>query len=172
MQGVYLCSFYARHENYNMVYNDVEKKTKPDLLCSATRVDLRKFDYIIATPPCNYWSHASSEKQKSEYARKTKHLLPCLISLLSNTGKPFIIENVRNVPKMTKNKVFDLANKKGLYVHFVGRHTYFTNILCNLETEQKKDYKTGGKRLNKRKGAQGGENVHKVIEIWLKQLHI
>lgn len=172
MKGVYLCSYYARHKGYDIVYNDINPKTKPDLLCSATRVDLRPYDYIIATPPCNFWSHAHSEKQAGEYSEKTKHLLPCLLAQLSNTGKPFILENVRNVPRMTKYGVFDVATKKGLFVQFVGRHTYFTNVLCNLEKEQKPDFRKRGIRLNGLKNRQGGENVHEIIEIWLKTVTV
>ena len=167
MKGLYLCAFYARHNDYDIVYNDVDEKTKPDLLCDALEVDLKPYDFIIATPPCNFWSHAHSEKQCGEYALKTKHLLPDLLIKLAETGKPFIVENVRNVPRMKKYGIFDIASKYGLYIQFVGRHTYFTNIFCCLDEHQKKDFRTHGIHLNTTKNAQGGENVHKVIENWL-----
>lgn len=170
-KGVYLGSAKARHPKYNIAYNDISKRSKPDLLCSMETVDLSKYDYFIASPPCNFWSHANPDSRKSEYALKTKHLLLWCLENIPKQGKPFIIENVRNAVKYEKYGVFDLVRKQGLYLSFVGRHTYITNILVNLECYQTKDFKKGGICLVGKTAKQGGANVHRVIEIWLKHIH-
>lgn len=58
-----------------------------------------------------------------------------------------------------------------IYIYIVGRHTYFTNIMCNLTCKQQQDFKYGGVRVNNDGYNQGGKNVHDVIEIWLEYIH-
>ena len=73
-----------------------------------------------------------------------------------------------------KNNIIDLP----VFVYFVGRHTYWTNILFNpSEIKQHDDLKKvqtkSGRRPGhwtisaQRKDRQGSRNVHDVIEYWL-----
>lgn len=54
MKGIYLCAFYANHPQADLDYQDrfIERDIGGDCL----DVKLDRYDYIIATPPCNYWS--------------------------------------------------------------------------------------------------------------------
>lgn len=171
MQGIYLAACKARHPNYNIIYQDIDKKYNCDLSGDMLEIDLTPYDYIIATPPCNYWSKANPYYKTSEYALKTKDLLPAIIEKLALLNKPFIIENVKNFKRMSENGIFNLCNKYGIYIYIVGRHTYFTNIMCNLTCKQQQDFKYGGVRVNNDGYNQGGTNVHNVIEIWLEYIH-
>lgn len=65
-------------------------------------VNLSPYDYIIATPPCNWWSKANPYYKKSTYSLSTKHLLPDTIIKLGSQNKPFIIENVINKKGLQK----------------------------------------------------------------------
>lgn len=56
MKGIYLFTNRARHPNHDIVYNDVEEKYKCDITANAFDVQLDEYDFIIATPPCNWWS--------------------------------------------------------------------------------------------------------------------
>jgi hypothetical protein len=185
VKGIYLASYKALHANYNIVYQDINGKR--DIDGDMLNTNLDQYDYIIATPPCNYYSRANYRRETSEYAQKTKHLLPNILDKLIELDKPFIVENVRN-PNLF-NKV-NLFNKK-CFVYIHGRHTYWTNIAFNpsnikqeneykLAVCKKKDdgtwFKTGqiyiGNMNNiNSKDRQGGENVHNVIEYWLEVLH-
>lgn len=171
MKGIYLASCKARHEKYDLIYNDIDPKYKPDIVGDMLQVDLTPYDFIIASPPCNWWSKANPYYKTSKYALETKHLLPDTIIKLSESGKPFIIENVKNIKRMAENGIFDLINKYGLFYQFVGRYIYIYNgLLIDLNCEQIQDFVYGGKRVNKDGYNQGGTNVYNVIEIWLKQI--
>ena len=171
MKGVYLASCKARHKNYQIDYNDVDNRYNPDILGDMLQVDLRPYDFIIASPPCNWWSKANPYYKTSKYALATKHLLPETIKKLAESGKPFIIENVKNIKRMSENGIFNLINKYGLFYQFVGRHIYIYNdILIDLNCEQIQDFKYGGRRVNKDGYNQGGTNVHNVIELWLRNI--
>ena len=171
MKGIYLASCKARHEKYDLIYNDIDPKYKPDIVGDMLQVDLTPYDFIIASPPCNWWSKANPYYKTSKYALETKHLLPDTIIKLSESGKPFIIENVKNIKRMAENGIFDLINKYGLFYQFVGRHIYIYNgLLIDLNCEQIQDFVYGGKRVNKDGYNQGGTNVYNVIEIWLMQI--
>ena len=74
MKGIYLAAFRARHPNYNIIYQDINPRCKCDLVGDMLDVNLTEYDFIIATPPCNYWSRANYRREVSEYSRKTKHL--------------------------------------------------------------------------------------------------
>ena len=172
MKGIYLASCKARHKKYNLIYNDIDPKYKPDIVGDMLQVDLTPYDYIIASPPCNWWSKANPYYKTSKYALETKHLLPDTIIKLSESGKPFIIENVKNIKRMAENGIFDLINRYGLFYQFVGRHIYIYNgLLIDLNCKQIQDFIYGGKRVNKDGYNQGGTNVYNVIEIWLKQIN-
>jgi len=163
MKIIYLASFKAHHPNYDIVYQDINGKR--DIPGDMMEVDLTIYDIIIATPPCNYYSKCLTpgRREKSIYAKQTKHLLPGIIKKLSNQSKPFIIENVRSseIDKLIQ----DTPGYVFVYQH--GRHTYWTNIPFNPKSiNQVFDFKIHGKRLNK--NTQGGQNVHNVIDYWLK----
>ena len=125
-------------------------------------IDLKPYDFIIATPPCNYYSRANWRRNKSEYSLKTKHLLPKILMKLNKLNKPYLVENVRN--KTLMKDIYNLVP----FVYEYGRHTYFTNILFNPNNIPQKydDIQNGSKALR-----QGGENVHNVIEYWLENVY-
>ena len=100
MRGIYLASFKALHEDYDIVYQDIIGHR--DIGGDMMDVDLTPYDYIIATPPCNWWSRANYRRNSSEYALKTKHLLIDILHKLANQDKPFIVENVRNEVQFKK----------------------------------------------------------------------
>lgn len=106
MKGIYLASFKAIHPDYNIIYQDINGKR--DLAGDMLNIDLKNYDYIIATPPCNYWSKARGSNKPSKYALDTKHLLPGILKKLILLDKPFIVENVRNRPLFMKNGLYSL----------------------------------------------------------------
>jgi len=161
MTGIYLASFRAYHPLHNIVYQDINGKR--DIGGDMMDVDLSNYDYIIATPPCNYYSRANFRRNVSEYALKTRHLLPDILFKLSVLNKPFIVENVRNITIMNQQGIFDIVNKYGLFVYFIGRHTYFSNCMVNLQCKQYFDDIHHVYTANR----QGGLNVHNVIEIFI-----
>lgn len=162
MKVIYLAAYKAEHSKFNVTYQDINGKR--DLPGDMLQIDLAPYDVVIATPPCNYWSKARGNRTKSQYAIDTKHLLPTILLRLSLYDKPFIVENVRSSIKFKENGLFDLP---GVHVYFVGRHTYWTNIMFNPSSvKQKFDFAANGKRLVK--NSQGGQNVHSVIDYWLE----
>lgn len=178
MQGIYLASCKARHPNYNLVYQDIEKDLyNCDLGGDMLEVDLSQYDYIIASPPCNYYSRANYRRYTSEYSQKTKHLLPAILQKCCESGKPFIIENVRSPRLFDEMGVTDIENKYGIFRYVIGRHTYWTNILINMNCPQELDFHNKntrirtGCRFERQDYRQGGDNVHSVIEIWLKYIN-
>ena len=169
MKGIYLAAFKANHSNYNIVYQDINGKR--DIGGDMMEVDLSSYDYIIATPPCNYWSICNYRRETSRYAQLTKHLLPDILRKLCKLNKPFIVENVRNFPLMNKNHLFDFP----VFVYVIGRHTYWTNVfLDTTDIEQRQDFKCGGYVIKyddmNNCEHQGGFNVHNVIEVFLKTI--
>ena len=175
MKGIYLAACLARHPNFDMDYNDIDSTYGCNIICDMMDVDINKYDYIIASPPCNYYSRANTRfRETSKYSLATKHLLPDILTKLGNQDKPFLVENVRNIPIMDRCGIFDICEKLGIFVYFVGRHTYFTNQFVNLTCKQKIDHVREEQRYNSKdptKYRQGGQNVHDVIEIWLKHIH-
>ena len=95
MKGIYLAACKARHPNYDIVYQDIDKKYKCELEGDMLEIDLSPYDFIIATPPCNWWSQANPYYWRSEYALKTRHLLPLILIKLGKQNKPFLVENVK-----------------------------------------------------------------------------
>lgn len=173
MKGIYLAAFRARHPNYDIIYQDINPKCKCDLQGDMLEVDLKDYDFIIATPPCNYWSRANYRRETSEYAQKTKHLLPEILKKLCYQNKPFIVENVMNKKRFTEAGLFNLP----CHVYFVGRHTYWSNIYFETkDIPQEYDFKYGGyirKTIQDygHSNRQGGDNVAKVIERFLEVVH-
>ena len=176
MLGIYLGAYKAYHEYYNIIYQDIDGKR--DIPGDMLKIDLKPYDYIIATPPCNYWSRANYRRETSEYAQKTKHLLPNIIDILLKINKPFIVENVRNTSLMKKHGLY----RNDLYIYHIGRHTYFSNIYIDTnDIKQINDLNNGPLKNGKRPGhtttwtprskRQGGENVHNVIERFLETIH-
>ena len=165
-KGLYLAAFTALHPDYDITYQDINGKR--DIAGDMLDVDLKDYDFIIATPPCNYWSRANRMRDTSEYALKTKYLLPSILTKLCNQNKPFIVENVRNSRLFKEYHLYDF----NCYIYEFGRHTYWTNIMFNpTGIKQVYDFTLNGKRLHSRSKMQGGDNVHKVIEYWLDLIH-
>lgn len=123
---IYLASGRAILNHKNVIYNDI--KENRDLRCDMLDVDLSDYDILIATPPCNYYSRANSKRETSVYAQSTKHLLPTIIDKFIKTGKPFIVENVRNAPLFKKLGLYD----KSCFIYLHGRHTYWTNVMFDM----------------------------------------
>ncbi len=172
MKGIYLASYKALHPNHDIIYQDINGQR--DIDGDMMDVDLSSYDFIIATPPCNWYSRANYRRNTSEYALKTKHLLPGILKKLCNQSKPFIVENVKNKKLFQQEGLLDV----NCYIHFVGRHTYWTNILMDTSDiiQKPKVEIVNGKRkwlssqnLDKR-DRQGGEEVHEVIERFLQSI--
>lgn len=170
-KGIYLAACKARHPNYNLVYQDIDKRYNCDIGGDMLDVSLDDYDYVIATPPCNWYSIANPYWWHSEYAIRTCILLPLILLKLANCGKPFLVENVRNNIKFQQMGIFRICEKYNIYIQYVGRHTYFTNVFCNLDCIQHQDFNSGGKRINNDGYNQGGSNVHEVVESWLAAIH-
>lgn len=167
---IYLASGRAKLNvpGFSFTYNDLFEPGV-DLQCDMMSVDLSKFDVLLASPPCNYYSRANSYKQKesSVYSQSTKHLLPDILDKFISTGKPFIIENVRSYPLFNKAGLFN----KNCFVYFHGRHTYWSNIPFNPQfIPQTFDFylNKNGFGCRKKSYVQGGKNVNDVFEYWLK----
>lgn len=177
MKVIYLGAYEAYHPNFDVVYQDINGKR--DMGGDMLQVDLKPYDVIIATPPCNYWSIARGNRC-SQYSMDTKHLLPEIIKIVAKQNKPFVVENVINKKRFREEGVFDLVLENGCYIYFIGRHTYFTNIFLAdeeiefLESQNRQDFKYGGKVIKypdmKDKKHQGGYNVHLVIDYFLNKV--
>lgn len=170
MKGIYLAACKARHPGHDITYQDIDKKYGCEIGGDMLDIDLSNYDYIIASPPCNWWSKANPYYWFSEYSLKTRHLLPLMIIKAAKSGKPFIIENVKNIKRMTENHIYKICEKFNVKWCYVGRHIYFTDKVYYLTCPQIQDFKYGGKRVNNDGYNQGGENVHNVIEQWLKTI--
>lgn len=169
MKGIYLGCGKAAHNGYDIVYQDIDGKR--DIGGDMLDIDLSPYDFIIATPPCNYWSRCNYRRDKSSYALQTKHLLIDLLEKLINCGKPFLVENVRNDNLFGQ---YGLLEKNCLTV-VIGRHRYWTNVLFyNRDIEQRQDFKYGGYVIRyddmDNKYHQGGYNVHNVVAAFLECL--
>lgn len=176
MKGIYLGAYLANHPGHDIVYQDIngQRDLPGDMMDIINSEDLGKYDFIICTPPCNWWSRANYRRNKSEYALKTKHLLIDSIRELSTCGIPFIVENVRNDKLFKQYGLFDYP----LYVYKIGRHTYWSNVEFKFDDIiqiPRTDYKNGKKRYLSsqnlpREKRQGTQEVHQVIERWLETI--
>lgn len=171
---IYLAAYEALHKDFDIVYQDINGKR--DMGGDMMDIDLNKFDTVIATPPCNYWSIARGNRC-SQYSLDTKHLLPDVIKKLQDTfnGK-WIVENVINRKRFKENGIYDICKCN---VYEIGRHTYFTNCCFSpeeidfLKSTQRQDFKYHGHVIKyddmQNKKHQGGYNVHQVIDYFLKK---
>lgn len=171
MKGIYLAANRARHLNYNIIYQDIDEKNKCDLKGDMLDIDLTPYDYIIATPPCNWWSKANPYYWRSEYALKTRHLLPLILIKLGKQNKPYIVECVKNLKRYRDNHIFRICEMYNISYQIIGRHIYFSNKTIDLNCPQIQDFKIHGVRVNNDKYNQGGTNVYNVIEKWLKEIN-
>ncbi len=177
MKVIYLGAYEAYHPEFDIVYQDINNKR--DLGGDMLEVDLKPYDMIIATPPCNYWSIARGNRC-SQYSLDTKHLLPEMIKKLVHENKPFVVENVINKKRFREEGIFEIALEKGCFIYYIGRHTYFINIWLSdeeifmLESNNRQDFRYGGKVIMypdmKNKKHQGGYNVHLVIDYFLNKV--
>jgi hypothetical protein len=177
MKGIYLASYEALHPEFDIIYQDINGKR--DLGGDMLDIDLTPYDFIIATPPCNFWSIARGNRC-SQYSLDTKHLLPDIIKKCSKTGKPYIVENVINKKRFAENGIYDVANECNCFVYYIGRHTYFTNIelsneeVDSLHKQNRQDFKYHGNVIKyddmENKKHQGGYNVHLVVDYFLNKI--
>ena len=65
MKGIYLAAFTALHPDYDITYQDINGKR--NIAGDMLDVDLKGYDFIISTPPCNWWSKANWQRDTSEY---------------------------------------------------------------------------------------------------------
>lgn len=174
MKGIYLASYEALHPEFNLVYQDINGKR--DIGGDMLDIDLTPYDFVIATPPCNFWSIARGNRC-SQYSLDTKHLLPEIIKKLIKLGKPFLVENVINKKRFKENGIYDIAKCN---IYYINRHSYFTNIefteqeIAELEGKSRQDFKYGGKiilypDMNNKKH-QGGFNVHLVVDKFIERV--
>lgn len=173
MKVIYLASYEANHPEFDIVYQDVNGKR--DIGGDMMDIDLTSYDFIIATPPCNFWSIARGNRC-SQYSLDTKHLLPDIIEKLIKLGKPFVVENVINKKRFAEHGIYDIAK---CHIYYIGRHTYFTNIYVSdedlemLRNTQRQDFKYHGQVIKyddmQNKKHQGGYNVHQVIDYFLNK---
>lgn len=148
------------------------KKSKGRYICSSIEnINFNDYDIILCSPPCNFYSRAAGNRH-SDYALKTRHLLPFCINEAYKTGKPFIVENVRN-----RKYMFNLDIPNDVIIIEYGRHTYFTNILFNIQSAvQRQDFKMHGHVIKYDDmpdlSHQGGFNVNNVFVEFLKSLGV
>lgn len=171
MKGIYLGAFRAYHPDFDIVYQDINGLR--DLPGDMLDINLDDYDFVIATPPCNAWSHANSENRLSDYALSTRHLLPDILLKLRYINKPYIVENVRNYPRYVK---YGLLPRSDCFVYFIGRHTYWSNVMFNSMVNYDFDFRSDSNGHCEYIGhdghREGGTNVHRVIESFLKEIHL
>lgn len=168
MKGIYLAAYTAVHNEYDIVYQDINGKR--DIGGDMMDVELRNYDFIIATPPCNFWSHASGNRH-SQYALDSAHLLPDILYKLEGLSIPYIVENVRNLKRF---KEFGILPRDYSITYFIGRHTVFTNVFINPFIDYDYDFtNVNGSCVDVglRKDRQGNLNVHRIVDRFLKTIH-
>ena len=170
---LYGCCYTADLDSDYITYVDILpnlKKRKGTYLCTDIRcVDFTKYDVILCSPPCNFYSRAAGNRH-STYALSTRELLPFCINEAYKSGKPFLIENVRN-----RKYMFHLDIPSDVIIIEYGRHTYFTNVLFNLQlAPQRQDFKNHGYVIRyddlSTLEHQGGYNVNNVFKEFLSFL--
>lgn len=157
---IYLASFRAILKYDNVTYQDINGNR--DIDGCMLNVELSNYDILIATPPCNYYSRANYRREISDYSQKTKHLLPAILKKFIDTGKPFIVENVRNPKLFNKIGLFEL----GCFIYHINRHTYFSSHMLPINSGILK-YKPSGIENKSKSGRQGGAEVNDVIELFI-----
>lgn len=162
LKVIYLCAREHRLkpiEGVEVIYNDIDPRFGCDLVGDCMDVKLRKYDILIATPPCNYWSKANYRREFSKVAQATKHLLPDLLMRFEVSGKPYIIENVDNMNLMIRE--FNASR----YPWFRnGHHIYFSNLINTLWS---KDFICPMKQELPQGHRDNNEAVDYVLNEWL-----
>ena len=152
---IYLCAGNGiiNLPGFDIKYND--KFIKRDFTCDCFDVDISNFDIFIGSPPCNFYSKANYRRYISDYSLDTFSILPTMLKLFYNSGKPFIIENVINKPLM-----FRVINDLPLDIFYfeAGRHCYFTNIYFHFNDKFSKADGIAHMSQKKRQGS-GGVNL-------------
>ena len=163
--GLYLCAMKDRYPGYSILYNDIKDYPGINLKMDCRNITREYFDkagFIIATPPCNYYSKANFRRETSKVAQDTKILLPWCLSLCSMLNLPCIIENVNN------DNLLPTLYDKYFYRFKFGGHTFWTNVYLYINdlvaVKQNKQNVCREKR-------DGNPNVHMVIERFLKIIH-
>ena len=99
--GIYLGACKANHPNHHIMYQDIDGTR--DIDGDMLEVKIDHYDYVIATPPCNWWSQANPYYWHSEYALKTRHLLPLILIRLAKNQKPFVLRTLRDIKKIVSS---------------------------------------------------------------------
>lgn len=159
MKGIYLASRKHRIKEAQLDYNDIvqyEGINKPgDML----EIDLNVYDYIIATPPCNYYSRANFRRNSSEVAQSTKHLLPGILSKLALIDKPFIVENVCNDTLLPKTNFYEFN---------FGQHHFYTNVFMLVYDKSYAEFQN--KQYLSRENRDNNKNVDLIIRLFLETI--
>lgn len=160
MKGVYLASRKHRLADYDIVYNDIVNYKGIDLLCDMLEVNINDYDFVIATPPCNYYSRANWRRAVSPVAQETKHLLPSILKKLEGYTKPFIVENVCNSTLLPRTKFYEFD---------FGEHHFYTNVFMlvpdkSFAVKQNKQNVCRSKR-------DGNYNVDLIIKLFLSIIY-
>lgn len=160
MKGIYLASKEHRIKGVNLDYNDIEDLEGINLQCDMLEVDINNYDYVIATPPCNYYSKANYRRETSFVAQSTKHLLPGILEKLKKYNKPFLVENVCNQTLLPKTSFYEFN---------FGNHHFYTNVFILIPD------KSFAKKQNKQNLAyrkrDNNYNVHLIIDIFLEMIN-
>ena len=165
MKGLYLCSREHRIPGYEIIYNDIVNYPGIDLCMDIRDIRLKdlvnnNIDYIIATPPCNFYSRANYRRESSIVAQETKDLLPYCLALCIKSGLPFIIENVMNST---------LLPKSNLYEFDFGQYHFYTNVFMLVPD---KSYAVSQNKQNvTRSKRDGNKNVDLIIKLFLELVH-
>lgn len=87
-------------------------------------VDIRQFDFIWASPPCQFATQMSARWRKLGNNKACSHpnLIPATRAILERSGKPFSIENVVGARKHLHNPIGLSGRQFSLGVH---RMRYF-----------------------------------------------
>ena len=160
MKVIYLAAGYGKLKYKNVIYQD--KYIKRDIGGDMLDVDLSKYQILLASPPCNYYSKANRVYLTSKYSLDTKHLLPNIINNFSKTFKPFIVENVIN-----KKRMIDIINNFNGFYYEIGRHSYFTNIMFNLSNIK---FKPCNIKYLSKKQRQGCGGVNEIFDYFIKYI--
>ena len=80
---------------------------------------LQSFDFIWASPPCQF---ATAYKRRKQHVKPALNLIPETRDLLLKTGRPFVIENVAGARHELRDPVMLCGSSFGLDVR---RHRYF-----------------------------------------------
>lgn len=89
-----------------------------DVFCFIKKTDLRQFDLIHASPPCQAFSSITPKKHR----KKHPNYIPIIRNILKSSGVPYVIENVTGARKQLKNPIKLCGSMFGLKIF---RHRYF-----------------------------------------------